>query len=304
METDFSGDDFDEADFSVNHGEHPDEVVLDASIRSDHSTSNESPIRNGQNPDIRNARNLNGQPQRPSTTKPHSIPTAPTTAPHTPVSTRAHNGMPPNRGNTMATGKAPHAPQALQHQGLPPVNRPPANSLQPPQLPNQAAPGGPRLPNQSPKQQRQPPTSKPATHGSTPPIQFSGPLAHEPTVGFFTARAAETLQNASAVPPNVPQFNPRLESPSIRKTAGIDHTKTKPVGRETIGAPPIAIPAGPPARSNFVNPQADQARRIGMPSAMASPLQNRNSYKPPQIMKRPADGSSAQYVYFWQSTPE
>ncbi len=41
---------------------------------------------------------------------------------------------------------------------------------------------------------------------------------------------------------------------------------------------------------NFVNPQADQNRRIGMPlGGAASPLQNRNSYKPPQ-MKRPLEG--------------
>lgn len=37
--------------------------------------------------------------------------------------------------------------------------------------------------------------------------------------------------------------------------------------------------------------------------AMASPLQNRNSYKPPQILKRPAEGggggaAAGQYVFF------
>ena len=42
-------------------------------------------------------------------------------------------------------------------------------------------------------------------------------------------------------------------------------------------------------RANFVNPQADKMRRVGMPG-MASPLQNRGSYKPPQ-MKRPVDGN-------------
>ena len=117
----------------------------------------------------------------------------------------------------------------------------------------------------------------------------SGTTEHEPPIGFFTARDASVVQNAAALPPNISVFNPHLESPSIRKTAGIDHTKTKPVGREVVGGPPVAVQVTPLNRSNFVNPQADQARRIGMPGGAASPLQNRSSYKPPQMMKRPAD---------------
>ena len=40
---------------------------------------------------------------------------------------------------------------------------------------------------------------------------------------------------------------------------------------------------------SFVNPQADRARRVGMPG-MVSPAANRGSYKPPQ-MKRAVDGT-------------
>ena len=125
--------------------------------------------------------------------------------------------------------------------------------------------------------------------GSTPPLESSSTGEHNPPVGFFTARAAESLQQGSALPSNVPLFNPHLESPSIRKTAGVDHTKTKPVRTESIGASAAAIPP----RTNFVNPQADKTRRVGMPTGVASPLQNRSSYKPPQ-MKRPADGAVTQ----------
>ncbi len=50
---------------------------------------------------------------------------------------------------------------------------------------------------------------------------------------------------------------------------------------------------GPPFRTNFVNPQADKTRRVGMPVGAASPLQNRGSYKPPQ-MKRTVEGNLAQ----------
>ena len=109
---------------------------------------------------------------------------------------------------------------------------------------------------------------------------------HNPLIGFFTARAAESLQNGPSLPLKASAFNPHLESPSIRKTAGVDHTKTKPVGREVVG------PAPQPTvhRANLINPQSDKSRRIGMPMAVASPLQNRGSYKPPQ-MKRLVESS-------------
>lgn len=127
-------------------------------------------------------------------------------------------------------------------------------------------------------------TSTNAPDGTPPTLDSSSMTEHNPPVGFFTARAAETLQNGTTLPSNVPTFNPHLESPSIRKTAGVDHTKTKPVRAETIGAPATAIPP----KSNFVNPQTDKTRRVGMPMGAGSPLSNRGSYKPPQ-MKRPAD---------------
>lgn len=101
------------------------------------------------------------------------------------------------------------------------------------------------------------------------------------------------MQNSSGLPLKVPSFNPHLESPSIRKTAGVDHSKTKPVGRDAVSGPQSPAPASPAViagRPNFVNPQADKMRRVGMPvGAAASPLANRGSYKPPQ-MKRGFEG--------------
>lgn len=127
---------------------------------------------------------------------------------------------------------------------------------------------------------------------ATPPPATSTIVSGDPPVGFFTARAAETIQSASGTLPQAPSFNPHLESPSIRKTAGVDHSKTKPVARELVGAqpPPVLSPA---SRPNFGNTQADKARRVGMPGSVASPLANRSSYKAPQ-MKRPAEGNSVQ----------
>ena len=137
----------------------------------------------------------------------------------------------------------------------------------------------PRLPQNILAQGKVPPNE-------TPSLESSSISENDPPVGFFTARAAESLQNSCGLALKAPAFNPHLESPSIRKTAGVDHTKTKPVGREAVGAP--SQPTGP--RVNFVNPQSDRTRRVGMPIGAASPVQNRGSYKPPQ-MKRPVENS-------------
>ncbi|KAL8731320.1 MAG: hypothetical protein Q9166_003544 [cf. Caloplaca sp. 2 TL-2023] len=131
-----------------------------------------------------------------------------------------------------------------------------------------------------------------ATLTGTPPPAIWTTVNGDPPVGFFTARAAETIQSASGPLPRAPSFNPHLESPSIRKTAGVDHSKTKPVARDFVGAPPPPVPS-PASRPNFVNPQADKARRVGMPASGMSPLSNRNAYKPPQI-KRSAEGIAIQ----------
>lgn len=147
-----------------------------------------------------------------------------------------------------------------------------------PSIPGQQLPT-PRIPQNAPAQGK-------VLQNETPSLDSSSTSEHDPPVGFFTARAAESLQNGPGLPLKAPAFNPHLESPSIRKTAGVDHTKTKPVGREAVGAPPQ--PTVP--RANFVNPQSDKTRRVGMPMGAASPLQNRGSYKPPQ-MKRPVESS-------------
>lgn len=123
-----------------------------------------------------------------------------------------------------------------------------------------------------------------------------------------------------SAPLSTQAFNPNAESPSIRKTAGIDHTKSKPVNRsgqhvapveskdsdaggENLGRTPLASATGLNAgsvglgaaggqhqgslaaqRGSIINPQLNQARRIGAP--MSSPMGNRGQYRPPTI-KRP-----------------
>ncbi|TWU79120.1 DNA repair protein rad52 [Metarhizium rileyi] len=125
---------------------------------------------------------------------------------------------------------------------------------------------------------------------------------------FFSARSIS--RNADAKEPGLissQAFNPKADSPSIRKTPGIDHTSSKPVTRNGHHAPPSSSQSGAPSssatgltpvrpsgsatRGNLVNPSLDQARRIGAPGGPGSPLANRGSYKPP-TMKRPLPGEA------------
>ncbi len=256
------GDDFEEADFSVPQGDHPDEVSVDPSVVPDHSRRRNSlPDKQhhptGHPPDQKNS-------QRPRSPLARNHLTGPAQTPQTPMFGGLSNRRPPtNMGDT---------------------NSKPAQLPGPQQQANPSTTGHPiPLPRLSHSVQL--PSIVPVTE--TPSLESSVASDHEPPVGFFTARAAESLQSGPGLSAKAPAFNPHLESPSIRKTAGVDHTKTKPIGREVVGAAPVPMPN----RANFVNPQTDKSRRVGMPVGAASPLQNRGSYKPPQ-MKRPA-GSDA-----------
>lgn len=78
-----------------------------------------------------------------------------------------------------------------------------------------------------------------ASH-QTPP-QAAGQNAAPPPegVGFFSARAVKQFSGPQedeepklpTAPLGAQAFNPHAESPSIRKTPGIDHTKSKPLAR-------------------------------------------------------------------------
>ena len=277
------GDEFDEVDLSVSHGEHPDEIVLETSVNS---------AQLGRRSSLPGNVRIAAGGTTPTRTVPQSRPppaqrqplaSLPTPGPQTPYTAGpTHRAQP----NSVAQGQQP--PQKslhLTHQGHT-TSRQPQNP--PPPLPSNLPydarltirPEGPSL-VQQPNQQIQ--NSHPDGSSSS---DSSNTADHEPPIGFFTARAAESVQNVTSMVIKAPAFDPHLESPSIRKTAGVDHTKTKPVGREILGAPPMPAPG---VRSSFVNPQADKTRRVGMPMGAVSPLQNRGLYKLPQ-MKRPAEG--------------
>jgi DNA repair and recombination protein RAD52 len=212
------------------------------------------------------------------------------------------NHQQPNRSNS--TGPSNRAPQTpIQGQRFNPSNGPNALANRP-----QGGTSGRTTPNQ--------------TGNPRPPP--NAPQNIPETVGFFSAKAVSQLSESTlegsgngalALPQGQQAFNPKAESPSIRKTPGIDHNSSKPVARNGQHVAPTnsQANAGPTTRSNsnsftpvrpsmpssqsrgnVINPSLDQTRRIGAPSGPGSPLANRGSYRPP-AMKRPppTDGRTA-----------
>ncbi|KAK6499213.1 DNA repair protein rad52 [Arthrobotrys conoides] len=102
---------------------------------------------------------------------------------------------------------------------------------------------------------------------SNTPMPFPGPGGQEtpqiPPGAFFSARA--TLDSGAAKE----VFNPQLQSPSIKKTAGIDHSKSTPISRTKFGL--HDLPSGSPAipKPNFQPPGANGFRPIGVSAAQA-----------------------------------
>lgn len=280
------GDGFEEADFSVApHQEHPDEVTMDSSTSSEELQRPSTCLRKGQMPGHEVAHDRIAQQMKPpvqvhseSAPKLQALPRMRNpdhttfTRPIETTSKSIHCQRQSEENASRQQVRTETDRQSLLHLQAP------CHSSRDTKGAAQAAPSSPQ------KEGNSQPTD--TVQSNTPPFVFSGSAEHDHPIGFFTARAAESVQNVAGTSLKAPAFNPHLESPSIRKTAGVDHTKTKPVGKEVVAASPVAIP--PRSNSNFVNPQADRARRVGMPVGVASPLQNRSSYRPPQI-KRPAE---------------
>ncbi|KAK4162572.1 hypothetical protein QBC43DRAFT_345679 [Cladorrhinum sp. PSN259] len=293
---DFLGE-LDEADFNISEEGHPDEVVLSTSDTS--TISNEGRSQLGNNNNNNNTNTTMQPPARPL-----------------------------ERAGSLGNNFSKPPPQAQPQQQPPqtPNAAPRTNAFIGTSSNNNAAPG-PSRPTGQFNQSRPPPpqannTTKqfqpkppPAVVMTPPPNVPTAPPAGEP-IGFFSARAVSKLPEDALASGQVSikeggQFNPKLESPSIRKTPGIDHTTSKPLSRTgqhvppalsddkdkpagpaagpAAGRPPMmSRPAPPLARGNVINPQLDQTRRIGVPGSgpSSSPLANRNQYKPP-TMKRP-----------------
>ncbi|KAK5720841.1 DNA repair protein rad52 [Elasticomyces elasticus] len=121
-----------------------------------------------------------------------------------------------------------------------------------------------------------PPPAAPNQHPELPLPREPPPGAPD---GFITARSTAGLQGVARISaPDVPvPFNPHADSPSIRRTHGVNPGKSAAVMRTAISAGPITVPPAngnggmvTPGRQvrNFVEPAADTNRRIGAPGGM------------------------------------
>lgn len=170
-----------------------------------------------------------------------------------------------------STGSIPsrRPPQTPNQQSA----RPNANPF--PGAQNRVPPSGPRPPQQF-NQSRPPPqpiagNPNPQTHMTPPQAAGNNPAGGE-AVGFFSARAIsqlpeESLASGHVAPKAGQVFNPRLESPSIRKTPGIDHTKSKPLSRNGQHVPPAGKHSDDGHNVNISNSGAGGTRPVNAGAA-------------------------------------
>lgn len=226
----------------------------------------------------------------------------------------------PASGPVAAQSRPSNAPQGNQSGRAAPS----MPNAPPPQTPNQGVPQRPGQPTAGPAQgqgrgqpvpQARNPSQNSSNHGTG-----AAPTGVE-AVAFFSAKAVNQLPESSfqgdantqlSAPRAQQLFNPKAESPSIRKTPGIDHNSSKPLGRNGQHVPPPTssqsqsttgnsgfVPPRPAAgngpgsgmRGNVINPNLDQTRRIGAPGGLGSPLGNRSSFRQ-LTMKRPPPGDA------------
>ncbi|KAL4984770.1 DNA repair and recombination protein radC [Aspergillus falconensis] len=278
MDAEFGSDVFDEADFNVGEGEYPDGIVAE-----DTQKMHQPPTPVGR-PNV--PPNLpNYATVAPTKANPHfatpSKPGRPMN--HAPggrqIPNQALNNRPPHAQNQYTNQRQSVPPQDAQRgfqngRPIPPGQR--AN--------NGIATSGPGAGAQVPIKQEysakpQNPQPQNTAAPATPDIDGQGP----PVVGFLSARGADMLrENPHSAATAVPAFNPHAESPSIRKTAGVDHTKSVPISKPMLAG--CASPTSNQTR-DFINPSAEMHRKIGAPSGggVSSPM-NRgpsvSSYRP------------------------
>ncbi|KAI0134088.1 recombination protein rad52 [Xylariales sp. AK1849] len=284
--------DFDMADFGVTEDGHPDEVVLPGPHEVASFTEKAQTLSSGNGSDSsKTSTNSASGPLK------HMQP-----PPRAPMARSGSNGQPhlnkqPQTPNQPANRPGrPNSEQ--QQQGRPhhPVNGPPPAQV-------------------SAAQQ----TAAKSRTNTPPPALANANKEPEGPVGFFSARSVKALPEsappgtAAVAQDSAKPFDPYAESPSIRKTPGIDHRTTKPLARngqhvapakrdEEVMPPHPAVgfssasgtgPSPGPNRQslgNVVNPAVTHTRQIGAPGGH-SPMGNRGQYRPLTV-KRPAPGGT------------
>ncbi|EAW10161.1 RAD52 DNA repair protein RADC [Aspergillus clavatus NRRL 1] len=258
----FGSDLFDEADFGVAATGNPDEVVLEPETRprpQPPTPVNVQPFSRGAQGNLARpnpAVVTPSKPERPSyTNRQSSVPPA-------------INGRPnPPAQQDQCAGQRRHLPQGPQQnfQNARVVPAVQSKTSQDSALSNTTA----QVPIKREMDTRIQDTAPPASSPSIPPASF------------FSARAVDLLRENPHTAVTAPQFDPHAESPSIRKTAGVDHSKSVPISRPMLAG---ASPAANNTR-DFINPSMDMHRKIGAPGVgPGSPMMNRSqttsSYRP------------------------
>lgn len=113
--------------------------------------------------------------------------------------------------------------------------------------PNGAQNGGSGQVSNAPNNSSHQTPPQPQTHNGQAQGQNAAPVADGG--GFMSARAVKQIVGSAdqsveqaqlpAAPLSTQAFNPRAESPSIRRTPGFDHTKSKPVNRSGQHVAPV-----------------------------------------------------------------
>ncbi|OQD85295.1 hypothetical protein PENANT_c010G10159 [Penicillium antarcticum] len=243
----FGSDLFDEADFGVPDSGNPDEIVIDTEpTRQQPPAPTTGPVPQ-RGPPLRGGFNpavvTPSKPERWNGSGPAGRPVPPTAANGRPVSGQ-------NPAQTIQNSRPPVPPP--QHAG--PNGQ--ANNIAQPPIKRESFPG---------------------------PNQEMNPPQGTPSGGFYSARAVDLLRDNPNGALDAPQFDPRAESPSIRKTAGVDHTKSVPISR------PMLSNASPAP----TNPATDLQRKVGAPGAgFGSPVSRGPSVSSYRPLTRPNPGAN------------
>jgi DNA repair and recombination protein RAD52 len=327
----------DEADFNISDEGHPDEVVLTISNDTDSNQSNAS---NKSHNQTGNGVNNSMQPPARQFSRTTSAGNNP---PQQPPQTPMQQAPRPNTNQFAGAGAGagaqnrgpqggPRPPQQFnQNRPGPQPNNGNQNQNRPTPQANNANPNNNSNQNQSRPAPPPPNNAKPINNPNhslnhNPQAHMTPPQTGKNTgeVGWFSARVMSDLPADAIAPKPGQAFNWKLQSPSIPRTPGIDHSASKPLSRKgqhvvlaktgeegegegegTDGAggqqqqPPVGngiaadintsaprLAAGGPRPTNIVNPQLSQTRRIGAPGS-SSPLGNRGQFRPLTV-KRPA----------------
>lgn len=282
-----AGDLFDEADFSEQRTIHPDEVALDPQPQNNVGHEGAQPNPSDATTGVPSELETPSKPQRTGPVaggQPVSLPP--------PANNVRPNVPPANQLSTPVSKPPAQAPPQPAHQnnakpipGKPPHSAAPSTNLPP--HPNDLA-ATKRDSTASDKENKEDDPTKPQSPISSQIPEDKRP--EDPEGGFYSGRAAESLKsNPYNASKSAPAFDPRFDSPSIRKTAGFNHNTSAPVARGTYQILPSeepkngqqpqnsnAQPSG--ARSPPVNNAQDANRKPA--GATAAPVNNRGNSLP------------------------